>query len=219
MTIYSGTASTAVDVLSLAVAGRAIVSVAAARQTQVIDMLLEATDCGVVVDSGRRRLVHDNVPVRRGDRKTQDRIQASLQRWLSRNGSDGPRGTALPMGFADVARAMGFDPMRMAALLEPLHQVRVSREGRVLALNRSGPIASGTYLNGRLAWRDGLVTVPGKDLPVMIRRALVGDVLGRLVDDHVLRGRRIRHVCAVDPREGMQRIVTMDAGRHLILQG
>lgn len=219
MTTHSATASMAVDVLSLAVAGRAIVAVATPRQTQVIEMLLEATDCRVTTDSGRRRLVHGGVLVGRGDRRALDRIQASLERWLSRSGSGDPRGMALPLGFAEIARTMGFDPMRMAALLEPLHQVRVAREGRVLALSRSGPIASGTYLNGRLAWRNGLITVPGGDLPVLIRRALIGDVLGRVVDDHVLRDRRIRHVCAVDPREGIQRIVTMDAGRHLILQG
>lgn len=218
MTVPSRTAAGALDILHTALAGRTIIGVPTTRQLDVVEMLLAATGCTTGLQGGRAAAMMAGRPLVRPD-ATSDQLAAQhMDEWLRKEG-DAPSHPplSLPMGLPDMMRAMGIGVARVSALLEVLHAVHVTSGDATIRLYRSGRLCRGTYRRGRLSWTDGIVTVPGGLLPRSVRSALVGEPLGRLVDDPILADQRIRLVCATSPRDGLQRIVTMDEGRRIVL--
>ena len=212
-------------VLTATAAGHGMIGVRSDRRAMLTECLLEATGCTMEIVGGRRRTLHQGVELSdrgtaRHEKAVASAIASAMTTWLTTHGE---ARKAMPLwmsrGSDLVIERMGLSARRLLLLLEVMHYVAYDDGKGVLEASRSYRTCTVTYRNGPMRWRDGIVSMRHKLLPTSISTSMTGKRVGDIIGDPIVADRPIRRMCDISPREGVLRIVTMDAGLSILQQG
>jgi len=214
-------ARSALGVLTATAAGHGMIGVRTERRSMLTECLLEATGCTIEVVGGRRRAIRDGVELNdRDTRRHEKGVASTMAAWLATH-TEVREAAPLWMtrGSDLVIDRMGVSATRVLLLLEVMHYVAYRDGGSVLEASRTYRTCTVTYRRGPMRWRDGIVSMRHRLLPSSLSTSMTGKRIGDIIDDPIVADRPIRRMCDVSPREGMLRIVTMDAGLSILEQG